>query len=593
MSEARPISEVEERLAEAADRLRRALDRTRLYGVSHPESRAAIEEVWRPLSAALAVAAPVSLDASVDGLSWRGRVLVTEDDEHEGIGRLLHREGIASLTLHGSMSRQELEKLLDILRINLGLPEFEEETLEALLWQARLEGVTFRAVAELMEAEAISGDAVRYLQDREVDEVQALFSASSGRGSPSRSVLPEDMLVQAIEQAGGELALAAEDEGLWDDGEDWSRRFDEDLAQDAEAVARLRGEIEAERPGDQVRHAVQALLHIARARDPGLDPATCLQLARTALIEVQRQRDTFALVQFIGELHAARERESDPHQRITLDSLVATATEPRLIARLLASAGPDADPAATDQLVEMLDDAAIQALIELSFPGEGDAEQDLSKGRWLAATLGEVTARKARRWLSEEQTPTRLVVPAVQLLRGRDLPEDRALRPHLLRHPVAKVQEVVMAWYVETGIPAEEVDLLVARLEDPRRRIRRSTWLPLARHPPPELSRWLRSRLNPRTLAELPEELQVDLCVACGRILGPRALPLLDLVMDARVGLFAGPKEARLLLAAALGIAAVGSPEARGQLEEGSKSWVGARAQACKTALQRWDEGRL
>lgn len=595
---------IAEPLAEALERIRRALDRARLYGVSHPESRSAIDDVWGPLSRALAGGAPLTIHSGMDGVSWKGQVLLAEDEDHEGFGRLLHREGIASLTFHGTFDRAQLDRLLDIVKINLSLPEYEEETLDSLLWQSRIDGLSFRVVAELMEAESISGDAVRYLQERGGSRIDAILGDTAAPGQRrTRLVVPEDALARALDEAhaeaSGELGLdrQAEDE-LWtvdpEQADGWEQRFAEGEDDDARALQAMRDAVALERPGDQLGRVLRLLFRVARADRPELPPLRATSLVHSAIDEILRQHDAFALVQLVSEARAALEGLVDRDVRSRVEETLAQATQPTLIARLLAEAGPAADLHATQQLVDMLDDAAVQALIEWSFPTtEADSQEDRERSRWLAAALGDGIAARARRWLTDPQTPPRLLVPAVRLIHGRDGAEDRQMRPGLLDHPAARVQELVMAWYAETGVPSTELPLLLARLEDRRPRVRRATWPLLAAQVPEELPRWFRARLNPRVLEELPEDLQQDLCIACGRILGARALPLFEQLLDRKVGLFAGKSEGRLLVAGALGIAAVGTPQARKLLEDGAKSWVGVRAQACKEALQRLSSGGL
>ncbi|MCB9780297.1 MAG: hypothetical protein H6742_17145 [Alphaproteobacteria bacterium] len=131
-------------LATAVDRLRRANERGRLYGLSHPEAQAAIDDAWGPLNGALELVHPLKVHASLDGTIWEGDLLVPEDDDKPGLGRLLHREGIQTVAFHQGMTRDELVGLLGVLRLNLGLPQYEEETLDSLLWQADLPHVRTR-----------------------------------------------------------------------------------------------------------------------------------------------------------------------------------------------------------------------------------------------------------------------------------------------------------------------------------------------------------------------------------------------------------------------------------------------------------------
>ncbi|MCK6502461.1 hypothetical protein L6R53_03535 [Myxococcota bacterium] len=587
------MNDLREHLADAAERLRRALDRARLYGVAHREAKAAIEHAWQPLREILSLGRPLTLQAGPDGLSWQGGLLAAEDEDKEGLGRILHREGIAELTLRPDLHIDELVRLLDVVRINLALPEHEEETLESLLWQARLEGVTFRAVAALMEAEAISGDALRYVQARGPVRTSPLVAEldAASRRAPRRGALADDDLVRAVATAEDPVPMIAGEDGAWDvEAEALEAQLLDEADPDARAAARLRAELALEQPGDQLRRACLLLFRAAASAPTELGPDQALPLARDAIDEVLRQHDAFALSQLVHTLRQELGAATDPEATSLLREVLARATQPVLVARLLAAAGPTADPAATEDLVALLDDNAIRALVEWSFQAEADGEA--GRGRWLATALGEVAARRARRWLWDEGTEPELLVPAALLLRGRDGEDERALRPTLLDHPAGRVVEITLEWYAATGVPAAERPAVLALLEDRRPRIRAAARATLVRWPPPDIAAWFQARLSQASLAQRPPDLQRDLCVACGQIMGPKALRPLQALLDRRVGMFAGKGEGELLEAAAFGLAAIGGPEARAVLEEGAKSWVGARSAACKAALARLHGGR-
>jgi hypothetical protein len=586
------LTEQREQLTDAVERLRRALDRARLYGVAHREAKAAIEHAWQPLQVVLAAGRALTLQAGPDGLAWQGALLAPEDEDKEGLGRLLHREGIAELTLHPDMRQDELIRMLDVVRVNLALPEHEEETLESLLWQARLEGIRFRAVAALMEAEAISGDAMRYVQARGPSRTSPLIAALDGaaRRTPAPGPVADDDLVRAVAEA-GDVAMIAGEDGAWEvEADALEVQLLDQADPDAQDAARLRAELAMEQPGDQLRRACLLLFRAAAAGQPDLGPPQAQALAREAIDEVLRQHDAFALSQLVRTLREELAGGPASDLALVLGEVLARATQPVLVARLLAAAGPAADPAATEELVALLDDNAIRALVEWSFQSE--VEGEAGRGRWLATALGEVAARRARRWLWEEGTEPELLVPAALLLRGRDGEEERALRPTLLQHPAGRVVELTLEWYAATGVPPAELSAVLALLEDRRPRIRAAARATLVRWPPPDIAAWFQARLSQVSLAQRPAELQRDLCVACGQIMGPKALRPLQALLDKRVGMFASKGEGELLEAAAFGLAAIGGPEARALLDEGAKSWVGARSSACKAALARLAGGR-
>lgn len=581
--EAPPAREGDEPLTRAIERTRRALERARLYGVHHPEAEATIDHAWEAWREALSGGRSLVLGAGLDGLAWSGRVLVPEDEDREGLGRLLHREGIAELTVHPVLTRAEFSRFLDVVRVNLGLPEHEEENLESLLWQARIEGLSFRAVAALMEAEAISGDAIRYLQTRPDSRLAALAAGGSAAGRATRLAGPgervaDDTLVRAV--AEGEQEMIAGEDGAWDVADEpWQRALAEAEAEAAAAVA----EVARELPGDQIRRASAILLRAARADREELSRDEAMSLVSGAVDEVFRQHDTFALAQLIHLIRAENETSGDPALGSALRALLGRSTLPIHIARLLSQAGPDADPGATDELAVYLDDNATRALIEWSF---ADASEGVAgRGRWLASGLGTVLAERARHWLWRDGGDPTLLIPAAMLLRGLDADADRLKRPAMLRHPASRVGEIALEWYRETGLPSTDIGQVLDLLEDRRPRIRAAALGALATAPSIELQPWFGQRITTQALDGRRPELQRDLCVACGRLLGTRAQRSLQLLLDRRLGLFAGKKETSVVEAAAFGLVAIGSPEARALVEEGAKSWVGAKALACKAAL--------
>lgn len=577
-----PPSETEEVLARAIERTRRALDRARLYGVHHREAEATIDFAWEAWAEALASGRPLVLSAGLDGLASGGRVLVPEDEDREGLGRLLHREGIAELTVHPTFTRSEFARFLDVVRINLGLPEHEEESLEALLWQARLEGLAFRAVAALMEAEAISGDAIRYLQSRH-EGVQAMRGHDAGdtrRVARPGERVAEDVLVRAV--AEGKETMIQGDDGAWEvDDDPWLRALAEEDAEAAAAVAAVAAEL----PGDQIRRASAILLRAAGADRDELARDEAVALVSVAIDEVYRQNDPFALSQVIHLLKDEVEGSGDPSVGAALRGLLSRATLPIHVARLLSKAGPDADAAATDELLAYLDDAGTRALIEWSFADGG--ENSALRNVWLSSSFGEVLAQRARAWLWREGGDASLWVPAATLLKGVNAVEDQLKRKAMLRHPASRVAEIALEWYRDTGLPGTDIAVVLDLLEDRRPRVRAAALAALATAPAIELQPWFAQRITTQALDGRSPELQRELCIACGRLLGGRALRPLQLLLDRGLGLFAGRKEVTVIEAAAHGLIAIGTAEARAMVEEGSRSWVGAKAQACKAALAK------
>lgn len=573
---AAPLMSTDEVLVRAADRTRRALERARLYGVHHREAEATILAAWEAWRVALDRGRPVVMQTGMDGLSVDGRLLLLEDEDRDGLGRLLHREGIAELCLEPSLEARGFVRFLDVVRLNLGLPEHEEENLESLLWQAGIEGLRFRAVAALMEAEAISGDAIRYMQTRAEGRGVGLARPGWKRGAeavPER--LADDVLARAVAEA--DRPMIAGEDGAWElEEQDLRGLLDAAEAESRAAVA----EMAREQPGDQVHRVARLLVRVARAGREELDPDEAIQLLGAALDQIHRLRDTFALARLIQLLREETEATGPPRLRQALDLLLAQATQPLPLARLLSEAGPESDPAAAVELFGLLDDPAIRALIEWSF-----ADPGARRSQWLATVVGEELAERARSWLWKEGGDPDLLIPAARLLRGLDAEADRLRRPAMLRHPASRVVEVALDWYAATGTPLSDLGLVMDLLEDRRPRIRAAARRALRGAPALELQSWFAQRVTEAGLDARSPELQKELCISAGLLLGARATRPLQLLLERRMGLFAGRKEGEVIHAAALGLLAIGTPEARALVEEGSRSWVGARAKACKLAL--------
>ena len=144
-------------LTRAVELMSACVTQTRLYGPGHPEATRIIDQLHHVMEAAIASVGPVELRVLNDGF-WYGQQQVTlEKEDRPGLAHYLHSEGLARLRFDPGLTRDELVRLLLVLRINLSLPAYEEETLESILYQSEFQHIAFEAVHHLMNAEALSG----------------------------------------------------------------------------------------------------------------------------------------------------------------------------------------------------------------------------------------------------------------------------------------------------------------------------------------------------------------------------------------------------------------------------------------------------
>ena len=120
MSEERP-PEVEA-LTEAMDRAQGALRIARLYGLEHQETRAHVVMAHEALQPLLSAWGVLDLTADMEGLSWNHQRLRPEDENREGLGRHLYREGISSIALEDGITADELGRLLGVLSCTRSKP---------------------------------------------------------------------------------------------------------------------------------------------------------------------------------------------------------------------------------------------------------------------------------------------------------------------------------------------------------------------------------------------------------------------------------------------------------------------------------------
>jgi hypothetical protein len=575
-----------EALTEALDRAQGALRIARLYGLDHPETRSHVEQAHSALLPLLEAWGSLELVADMEGLSWNRQRLRHEDENREGLGRHLYREGISSIALERGVTPDELGRMLGVLGINLSLPEHEEDTLDMLLWQAELEHVSYRALRSLREAEALSGDVDNLLSGDEDDlmgNVLGLGPGEAGRRQISRE-LSEDAIHRAVH--GVDLETLSEDDETEEEGELEAFRVDrEEEAAHREVCFRLREELRGEGPGEILVRQIMVLLRMACSDTADMPAREAVTLCERALDEIYQSSHVSALLALTEQ--GARLLEMPP----TFDAEVMTPVErfverafrPMRVARMLAALTPSSPLELADlsALVAQLPDPDFAAF--LAFTDELPPER---RG-WLLSVVGAVSIERVERWFVDpgEGSYERLA-RAVGLLVAAGSERAETLRRELVKHPGWPVREAALRWYME-ALREEELPLVLDALLDRHPRPRAAALEALLAHPYPSVPHWLRERLQEAGFKERPGPVKVDMAVAFGRLSGDRALPILEAMLERSVGLLRRGNEPSEVDAAVAGLVALGSPAAREVLERGAMSWVPSRRSACAAGLRR------
>lgn len=582
-------------LEDLLDQLHVALGDMRIYGPRHRMTLRRTAEASRKLDEVLSAFGTLRLVSSLDGLSWEGLVVRPESDDKEGIGRLLHREGIRAITLHQGVDQGELRALLETLRLNLSLPEYEEETLESLLWQVGFQFVEVEALTELRDAEVLSGELWRRGDADAAGEVirQLLSLRVDGDAAPRKldGQVSEAALHRAVAESdlsglgGGDAAYQLEDRARW------LRQLNPPGSEDHGDLARERDAIRSDDPGRLLSAMVLLLMRVALEDREELTAEEALALAGTAADELFRRGlpgGVLSLVEGAPGVLRAAPPEAMGRLGLLLSFTEGLCSPDRVIKMILGI-----DPAHLEDrdgfraLVAWLPESALERLLETvgrQLTGEQRAG--------LLGLLAEVAGERFERWLGEiDRQPAPRIVAMVQLLRGLDGGPGKATRFRLVGHPAHEVRVAALEWYLD-DLPGEDVDRLLPLMLDRQVEVRRAARDVLARHRPPKAYSWLRGQVSGDGFALLEPGLKRDLCVALGIVGGDLGLEPLMALFEKKVPVFGGRDASADLLAASMGLAASGTVQARLALEKGASSLNRSRRAACQEALRHFGRFR-
>lgn len=579
-----------EAVSECVDLLHGASAKVQLYGPLHPQTGIAITAFVERLHDILEWVGPLVFETSTKGLVWRGQVVSREGDDRVGLGRHVHAEGVSLLALNPGIRDDEVHRLLGVLRVNLSLPAYEEETLESLLYQAEFENVAFTAISELMDAEALSGreddhGLGKYISDQLVDSHPG--DLEKGRKF-SAALSPDDVVGGDIVDQ-WDLDVAIDIENVSDD--EWRERFAKEAGDDLEAIDALRHEVRFERSSQLLSRLVMILLRAHCAGRPEVaESATGLAVA--VMRELYALGDPIGVLDVLERGHQLAEevRAARPDLTEEVREFLRRTYSPLRSARMLRYLNPadESEAAALSRFVEILPDTAVLALFE-GISREGDSEQYQPLLRFVCARIED----RLIGWLNQaSQLPAEQLVPIVDALRIADIERHRSVRPMLLRSTSGRVRASVLDWY-GAALPAEEVRNVAAMLLDRVPAVRDSAARTLVRHRPAEAVRLLTKTLRSDAFAELDADRKAEMCTTFGRLAGPTGLPLLNELLNTKLGFLRDDEANATVSAAALGLAAMGSPNAVMALEKGARGFNGVRKNACQAALAVMEAERM
>ncbi len=575
-----------ETVTAALDRLHVSLGHAKLYGYEHTRTLETLRETMGLFDDVLAERGTLELVTHPDGLYWDGVLARQETDDRPGLGGLLHREGIAAVAFESGLPLEELAGLMGVLRINLSLPENEEETLDSLLWQMSFSHIAYRAVHSLAEAEALSGGLGQEAGGLEGEGgVEDLLEYSPGATMVDGKAkhLSEDALTRAV--AGSDLddlGPKADEvlRGLPD--REWDRLFSEE-SEDRELMAKMRADLEREKPGDLAASVFYVLLQAAAEGRQELHTPKALGLATQLLHQLGDRGELHGMGRILGERpgFSADPRLLGAPSYAQVAHYLTSSLDTNSITRVLLRVrpGPDLDLPGLDRLLQSLPDDGLAALVQAAVDDPDEARRDV-----LFAAMGRSVQDRVERFVTGgDMMSAERALATVLLLRALQSEHGRSGRKNLLKHANARVRAAAADWYGD-DLPDADVDALLRAVLDRDRDVRRAATAAAATHRPFRALAFFR-KVFAVELDKLEPPIRKEVCVACGKICGDRGMELLGPLFEAESSGKGRDKSGATLEAAAFGLAALGSVSALAMLRKGTTGWNRARKAACNAAL--------
>ncbi|MEL6180443.1 MAG: hypothetical protein AAFS10_15900, partial [Myxococcota bacterium] len=488
----------------------------------------------------------------------------------------------------------EAERLMQALRVNFTLPEFEEETLESMLWQAELEHVQFQAVAALMEAEAISGRGGTNTLDEVDEQIQQFIELDvyeQGRRNfvdlaKQHESLNVDQLRRAIHERDLHLHTRDELHALEED-RFWSDYLEHSSEEDVQILEKLRLEIHDESDADMMVRTLMFSLRAALARRPECPPEVAMGFADAIMERIYAEGDPKGVTRVLSEGRRlfGQLSEQDVQARAFVQRFYTSALPPLRVAGLLVGldfSDPEQREAARTLVANMPDDGLL-ALLQWS------SAEDFERLRPFYVALARGAGRRILRLIPDvERARVELLVPLIRTLRVVGGDRFVNIRAQLVRHRSLAVREAAMEWYLDGDLAEDDLPLILNALMGRLSSMRRIALDILKAKRPRAARERLMRAFEPERFASLNSEQRFALCRALAHVAGDRALPTFKQILMTKLPFLVleGDPALEPLEAAARGIAAIGTPTSWAFLEREASGWPSARKQVCQRVLR-------
>lgn len=559
-------------LTRSAELLAACVTQTRLYGPGHPEATRLIDQLYQVLQAAQAAIGPVEFRIRSDGF-WFGQQQATlEKEDRPGLANYLHSEGLAGLRFDPGITRDEIIRLLLVMRINLSLPAYEEETLESILYQSEFEHISFEAVHHLMDAEALSG------RTEELDSAALLEQLLVLQADRDRD------MANSLGDRNTDNGARVQRDDLRVDDTDWDTQLSRTEDEDLRSLEPERTQLDVERDGDHVARLGTLLLRSIISGDPVMPPAQAIALSGNAVQQLYAMGDATALLRFIEEGHnLARSIDgSAPGSGQAVQDIVRNSLAPLRIARMLRTLRMDdqRDVYTFRRFVSRFTPEILIVFLDGLVTENAGPEQ-----RALLETLWSLVGERLISVLESPETPPQTIVTILQsaLTCNVRLPDGQ--RANMMRHRSALVRTAALPFYRE-DLPLDEALDVAVLMADRVATVRKAALEVLSRHRPRNAASVLTGLVERADFADTNVAIKVDICVGIARILGPSSIDFLSNLLNIRSGLISDPRDNTTMEAAARALASLRNPNAQRLLEKGASGWSGPRRNACTIALQ-------
>jgi len=585
------LSPQEAALARAASawagRLARTLKTCRLYDRGNPTVARFREELAAALTELLQEHGALALRFSSTDVLWREVSLYPARSREDNLGLPFYRDGIRALTFVPGVEPREVDVLVDAL-LRVTNRTAGDADLVTLLWDAELAHVNVDYVStdanvEELDSDEAGGEEGGSGGGRLMPWPGAGAAAgASGAGSgPAAGSAPGASGARSAAQPGAQPAATGEEPR----SDDWTSS---DIVGHAEVAL---GQLEEQAP-----------VELARLRDEyeteggaGL-LAGALALVRECLDSGATDEDREQLGRFIARLlQEAMAAGAWSEARHAAQLLRACTGGEDLLAGLLADLCKP-DSAITSDIVRDVDHQGVRGVQDfLAFAQElGPPAVD-----WLMHVIAESGQQRTRRMLTRtlaelcRQSPERLapwlsdprwyvvrnVVHTLGFVGGGAV---AGLLKAVREHPEERVRREVVATLANVERWAAR-PVLLGMLEGAGTQIFCAVLHLLSSARDPEVAQILLRYLLAEGFGERPPEERRAICSALGSVGDDGVLPQLEAELHRSQWLSAGREAHRQAIARC--VARIGTPAARGVLEQGARCRVAGVRSACEDAL--------